>query len=113
MPKSLGSTESTLYLGLIFFVKTASSDSTRRSRGPRRSAGVSFMPSGIQKLFRQVLPRALPMAAPISRDRMPCSIQNWRVALLALLSVNPPITLEWAKKVGLKSRQHLPEQHLD
>ena len=37
--------------------------SARRSRGPLRSAGVSFMPSGIQTLVRQVLPRALPIAA--------------------------------------------------
>ena len=36
------------------FLKTASSDSASRSRGPRRSAGVSFMPSGIQTLVTQV-----------------------------------------------------------
>ena len=45
--------------------KMASSDSARRSRGPLRSAGVSFMPSGIQTLVTQGVPRALPMAAPI------------------------------------------------
>src|ERR1039458_1330844 len=110
MPKSLGSTEFTLYLGSIFFLRTASSDTARRSRGPRRSAGVSFMPSGIHTLLRQVLPRALPMAAPISRERIPCSIQNWQVALSALLSVIPPTTLEWAKKVGLKSRPILMDR---
>ena len=59
----------------------ASSDSARRARGALRSAGVSFMPSGIQTLVTQVLPRALPMAAPISRERMQCSIQNWRMPL--------------------------------
>src|ERR1035441_7126650 len=93
MPKSLGSTESTLYLGAIFFLKTASSATARRSRGPRRSAGVSFMPSGIQTLLRQVLPRALPIAAPISRERIPCSIQNWRGALLGRGGGSAPPTL--------------------
>ena len=75
----------------------ASSDSARRSRGPLRSAGVSFMPSGIQRLVTQVLPRALPMAAPISRQRMPCSIQNLRIALFGCESVKPSAALGWAK----------------
>ena len=50
-----------------FLAKTVSSASASRSRGPRRSAGVSFMPSGIQTLVTAGVPSALPMAAPISR----------------------------------------------
>ena len=52
---------------LSFFLKTASSDCSRRSRGLRRSAGVSFMPSGIQTLVTVGEPVVLPIAAPISR----------------------------------------------
>jgi len=94
----------TLYLASIFFLKTASSASTRRSRGPRRSAGVSFMPSGIQKLLRQVSPRALPMAAPISRERMPVLDPKLADGLVGAAECHTATTFEWAKKVGLKSR---------
>ena len=88
----------------MFSSKIASSDASSRSRGPTRSIGVSFMPSGIQRLVTQALPSALPIAAPIRRQAMPCSIQNSRIAVSACDSVKLSAALGCEKKVGLKSR---------
>src|SRR5579862_3007323 len=101
MPNSFGSTESRLYFVGRGFLKTASSDSANRSRGARRSAGVSFMPSGTHTFVTQVLPRALPMSAPISRQRRQCSIQNCRMLLSRLDKVNPSADFGCEKHVGL------------
>ena len=87
MPKSLPSTESRFSVGLIDSLKMASSDSVSRSRGPTRSIGVSFMPSGIQRLVTHGLPSALPIAAPMRRHAMPWLIQNVRIAWSAWDSV--------------------------
>jgi hypothetical protein len=65
--------------------------------------GVSFIPSGIQKLVMQVLPSAFPIASPIRRHAMPCAIQNSRIAGSACDSVKLSAALGCEKKVGLKS----------
>ena len=67
MPNSLPSTASRLCAGSSGSANIASSDSISRSRGPIRSTGVSFMPSGIQTLVTQGVPSAFPIAAPIRR----------------------------------------------
>ena len=63
--------------------------SSRRSRGDLRSAGVSFVPSGIQTFVTQVLPSCLPISAPISRQAIPCSIQKFRMPASALEKREP------------------------
>ena len=103
IPKSLGSTASRLCFGERAFSNTASSDSASRSRGASRSAGVSLNPSGTQTLVTQGVPSALPIAAPISRDRRQCSIQNFLIPLSACDRVNPSAALGCEKQVGLKS----------
>jgi hypothetical protein len=60
-------------------------------------------PSGTQTFVTQGVPNALPIAAPISRDRRQCSIQNFRMPLSACDSVKPSAALGWEKQVGLKS----------
>ncbi len=97
------STASRLKAGSIGSAKTASSDRASRSRGALRSTGVSFEPSGIQTLVTHGLPSASPMAAPMRRQAMPCSIQKSRIAASGCDSVRPSAALGWAKKVGLKS----------
>ena len=52
-------------LGSIGSSKIASSASVSRSRGACRSAGVSFMPSGIQSWSRRACRAPCPMASPI------------------------------------------------
>ena len=47
------------------------------------------MPSGIQELVTHGLPRAAPIAAPILRQAMPCSIQNLRMPVSGWASVMP------------------------
>ena len=49
----------------------ASSDIASRSRGPFRSTGASFDPSGIQMFVTQGDPSAPPIAAPIRRQAIP------------------------------------------
>ena len=74
-----------------------------RRRAAIRSTGISFDPSGTQILLTAGLPRAAPMAAAISRERRPCSIQKSRMPLSGCDSVRLSSALAWAKKVGLKS----------
>src|ERR1017187_8706297 len=104
MPNNLGPTASRFSFGTIGFLKIASTDSASRARGELRSAGVSFRPSGIHTFVTQVLPRALPIAAPISRLLMQFSIQNLRIPLSACDSVKPSAAFGGEKQVGLKSR---------
>ncbi len=77
--------------------------SISRWRGPRRSTGVSFMPSGIQRFVTQGLPRARPNAAPIWRQAMPCAIQNSRIARSGWDSVKLSAAFGCEKNVWLKS----------
>ena len=58
----------------------SSSDATSRSRGPRRSTGVSFMPSGIQWFVTHGVPSAAPIAAPMRRHAIAWRIQKARIA---------------------------------
>ena len=102
MPKSLPSTASRLCLGSIGSAKMASSDSASRSRGPLRSTGVSFEPSGIQTLVTQASPGASPIAAPIRRQAMPCSIQNRRMPASGWARVKPSAALRVGEEGGVE-----------
>ena len=64
---------------------------------------MSFMPSGVQKLSRTDDFCFLPMAAEISRQRLPCSTQKSRMARLGCVSGRPLAAFGCAKNVGLKS----------
>ena len=88
----------------MFSSKIASSEASSRSRGPTRSIGVSFMPSGIQKLVMQVVSSALPIAAPMRRQARPWAIQNSRMPESACDSVMLSAARGCEKYVGLKSR---------
>jgi len=90
-------------LGSIGSANISSSDFARRWRGASRSTVTSFIPSGIQTLVTQGVPRALPMAAPILRQQMPCSTQNLRIPSSACASVKPSAAFGCEKYVGLKS----------
>ena len=70
--------------GSIGSAKIASSDSSSRSRGPTRSTGVSFMPSGIQRFVTHGVPSARPIAAAIRRHACPCAIQKSRIGPVAV-----------------------------
>ncbi len=83
---------------------TASSASISRARGPDRSIGVSFIPSGIQKLVTHGWPSARPIASAIWRQAMPWRIQNSRMPLSACDSVTLSAAFGCEKYVGLKSR---------
>ena len=64
----------------------------------------SFMPSGIQTLVMQGVPRRRPKASPILRQAMPCSIQNRRMPASRWAKVKPSAAFGCEKYVGLKSK---------
>ena len=61
------------------------------------------MPSGIQTLVTQGVPRRRPKASPIWRQAMPCSIQKRRMPASRWARVKPSAALGCEKNVGLKS----------
>ena len=103
MPKSFGSTASRWIFGSISSLNIASSEAASRCRGPSRSTGTSLQPSGIHTLVTVVVPSWRPISAPILRQAIPCSIQNWRALSLALESVQPSLASGCEKNVALKS----------
>ena len=105
MPNSLPSTASRLCFGFSGFLNMASSDSASRSRGPRRSAGVSFMPSGIQTLVTAgVAERLAHRRADFAAGAGNARSRTGGCLCPRCDSVKPSADLGCEKQVGLKSR---------